>query len=228
MKGSDVRSWRSAMRLRTQAEAAELLDVSHRTYHRMEREGATVLESLSLSRALVEAMDGAIGHAPRADGREGACFWVELPVSAMPLAADLIPGDPAVPAPAHRRPATILLIEDNLANAQLIEAVIVRHLPDARLLNAMQARIGLELALQHRPDLVLLDLHLPDRGGDWVLDELQRAVPDLAVILLTADVLAAQADWFARGAQAVLTKPIDVPALAAELEQVLAEGVSPP
>jgi len=181
---------------------------------------------LSLSRALVEAMDGTIGHAPRADGREGACFWVELPVSAMSLAADLVPRDPAVPAPAHPRPATILLIEDNLANAQLIEAVIVRHLPDARLLNAMQARIGLDLALQHRPDLVLLDLHLPDRDGDWVLDELQRAVPELPVILLTADALAAQADWVARGARAVLTKPIDVPALAAELEQVLAEGVT--
>jgi len=181
---------------------------------------------LSLSRALVEAMEGTIGHAPRGDGREGACFWVELPVSALPLAATPGAHDPALPAPAHPRAATILLIEDNLANAQLIEAVIVRHLPDARLLNAMQARIGLDLALQHRPDLVLLDLHLPDRDGDWVLDQLQRALPDLPVILLTADALAAQADWATCGARAVLTKPIDVPALAAELERALDEGVA--
>ena len=109
----------------------------------------------------------------------------------------------------------------------MIEAVIARHLPAARLLNAMQARIGLDLALQHRPDLVLLDLHLPDHDGDWVLNDLQRTMPALPVILLTADALAAQADWAACGARAVLTKPIDVPALAAELERALDEGVSP-
>ncbi len=182
---------------------------------------------LSLSRALVEAMEGTIGYAPRADGREGACFWVELPVSTRQQAAGLGTYQPALPEPAHPRAATILLIEDNLANAQLIEAVIARHLPAARLLNAMQARIGLDLALQHRPDLVLLDLHLPDHDGDWVLNELQRTMPALPVILLTADALAAQADWAACGARAVLTKPIDVPALAAELERALDEGVSP-
>ncbi len=181
---------------------------------------------LSLSRALVEAMEGAIGYAPRSDGREGACFWVELPVSAQQQVAGPGTHAPALPEPAHPRPATILLIEDNLANAQLIEAVIARHLPDARLLNAMQARIGLDLALQHRPDLVLLDLHLPDRDGDWVLNELQRTMPALPVILLTADALAAQADWAACGARAVLTKPIDVPALATELERALDEGVA--
>jgi PAS domain S-box-containing protein len=180
---------------------------------------------LSLSRALVEAMEGTIGHAPRGDGREGACFWVELPISTLPLAIGPGSYNPTPPVPAHPRPATILLIEDNLANAQLIEAIIARHLPDARLLNAMQARIGLDLALQHRPDLVLLDLHLPDCDGNWVLNELQRTMPALPVILLTADALAAQADWVARGARAVLTKPIDVPALAAELERALVEGV---
>lgn len=181
---------------------------------------------LSLSRALVEAMDGSIGYDPRSDGREGASFWVELPISVLPLATDVISRGPVLSVPTHPRPATILLIEDNLANAQLIEAVIVRHLPDARLLNAMQARIGLELALQHRPDLVLLDLHLPDRDGDWVLDELQRIMPRLPVILLTADALAAQGDWVSRGARAVLTKPIDLSALAGEMEQALAEVVT--
>jgi len=181
---------------------------------------------LSLSRALVEAMDGAIGYAPRDDGREGACFWVELPLSAQPMADAIWRKDPVVPTSRQPRAATILLIEDNLANAQLIEAVIARHFADVRLLNAMQAGIGLDLTLLHRPDLVLLDLHLPDRDGDWVLDELRSAMPGLPVILLTADALAAQQDWAERGAHAVLTKPIDVPKLVAELERALAESVA--
>jgi CheY-like chemotaxis protein len=87
----------------------------------------------------------------------------------------------------------------------------------------MQASLGLDLALRHRPDLVLLDLHLPDKDGDWVLDQLAVAYPDLPVILLTADALAAQADWKSRGAAAVLTKPIDVAALLEAFDAALLE-----
>ena len=117
----------------------------------------------------------------------------------------------------------ILVVEDNLANAQLIEAVAARHRPEARIVHAMQARLGLDLALRHHPDLVLLDLHLPDKDGDWVLRELGTSFPDLPVILLTADALSAQSDWASRGAAAVLTKPIDVPALLEAVEQALME-----
>lgn len=178
---------------------------------------------LSLSRALIEAMDGSIGHAPRAEGGEGACFWFELPI-AVGVCAPLDEGEPVLPAsPPSLRPITILLIEDNLANAQLIEAVVAHHLPQARLVSAMQARLGLDLARRHGPDLVLLDLHLPDRDGAWVLAELQAALPELPVILLTADAIAAQGDWEARGATAVLSKPIDVPALLAAMDRALME-----
>lgn len=178
---------------------------------------------LSLSRALIEAMGGSIGYTPRADGREGACFWFALPLTAPVALPDLLPARTAPPSRPAARPLTMLVVEDNLANAQLIEAVAARHWPEARILHAMQARLGLDLARRHRPDLVLLDLHLPDRDGDWVLRELGAQFPDLPVILLTADALAAQSDWAARGAAAVLTKPIDVPALLEAVEQALME-----
>lgn len=181
---------------------------------------------LSLSRALVEAMDGTIGFAPRADGKAGACFWFELPLATKPSPAELPLAKAAVPRPTEPRTLTILIVEDNLANAQLIEAVAARHWPHAQLLNAMQASLGLDLALRHRPDLVLLDLHLPDKDGDWVLDQLTLAYPDLPVILLTADALAAQADWQARGAACVLTKPIDVAALLKAVDTALLEPTS--
>jgi CheY-like chemotaxis protein len=108
----------------------------------------------------------------------------------------------------------------------LIEAVAARHWPKAHLLNAMQASLGLDLALRHRPDLVLLDLHLPDKDGDWVLEQLSAACPEMPVILLTADALAAQADWQARGAAGVLTKPIDVAALLKTVDTALMEHTS--
>ena len=181
---------------------------------------------LSLSRALIEAMDGEIGYRPRADRHGGACFWFELPLARTPALPGPAPHSAAPTALAGPQEVTILLVEDNLANAQLIEAVVARHLPQARLVSAMQARIGLDLALRHWPDLVLLDLHLPDKDGDWVLAELQASLPNIPVILLTADAIAAQGEWVARGASAVLTKPIDVPALMAAMNKMLLERTS--
>lgn len=180
---------------------------------------------LSLSRALIEAMDGEIGYVPRADGQDGACFWFELPrTQTVSLPGPVMP-TATLTAHAEPHPVTILLVEDNLANAQLIEAVVARHLPEARLVSAMQAQLGLDLARRHRPDLILLDLHLPDKEGDWVLRELQINLPNLPVILLTADAIAAQGDWQARGALSVLTKPIDVSALLVAMEHALSERV---
>lgn len=181
---------------------------------------------LSLSRALIEAMEGEIGYMPRAGSGGGTCFWFELPLAQAAALPDPVTCSPAPVTLAEQRPVTILLVEDNLANAQLIEAVVARHLPQARLVSAMQARIGLDLARRHRPDLVLLDLHLPDKDGDWVLAELQTDLPDIPVILLTADALAAQREWSVRGASAVLTKPIDVPALLIEMDRALRERTS--
>lgn len=178
---------------------------------------------LSLSRALVEAMGGAIGYTPRADGLEGACFWFELPLAAQTRTPEQVPAKAARAWPAASHRLTILLIEDNLANAQLIEAVAARHWPQAHVVNAMQASLGLDLALRHQPDLVLLDLHLPDKDGDWVLQQLAMSCPDLPVILLTADAMAAQADWVLRGAAAVLTKPIDIAALLEAVDAALRE-----
>lgn len=204
------------------AQASELFQPFTRLAAGAARSEGTGL-GLSLSRALIEAMDGSLGHAPRADGAEGACFWFDLPLAPEAPVPHVINEAESAAALSAPRPVTILLIEDNLANAQLIEAVVARHLPEARLVSAMQARLGLDLACRHQPDLVLLDLHLPDRDGDWVLAELQAVLPRLPVILLTADAIAAQGDWQACGATAVLTKPIDVPALLAAMDRALLE-----
>ena len=82
----------------------------------------------------------------------------------------------------------VLLIEDNLANLTLIENVLTRR-SDVRLLAAMHGSLGLDLAREHHPDLVLLDLHLPDQSGAEVLRRLQSD-PDTAgipVVVVSAD-----------------------------------------
>jgi CheY-like chemotaxis protein len=58
----------------------------------------------------------------------------------------------------------VLYIEDNLSNLRLVERVLGRRL-GVRLISAMRPQLGLDLAADHHPDLVLLDLHLPDMPG---------------------------------------------------------------
>ncbi len=110
--------------------------------------------------------------------------------------------------PSHTalHPLTILVIEDNLANAQLIEAVAARHWPEARIVNAMQAGLGLDLAL--------LDLMMPSINGYALLDSLGRLTAEgdlVPIMVLTADTsMEAKRRALALGARDIVTKPFDV------------------
>ena len=106
----------------------------------------------------------------------------------------------------------MLHIDDNPSNLRLVERILAQR-PGVKLIAANQGARGLELARQHSPDLILLDLHLPDLPGDEILRQL-RADPHTAqipVVVISADATAAQiAHLRAAGASDYLTKPINV------------------
>ena len=80
-------------------------------------------------------------------------------------------------------------------------------------MTAMQGKVGLDLARKHLPDLIFLDLHLPDLPGWEVLQHLQanEATRQIPVVVISADATARQiARLMAAGAYAYLTKPVDV------------------
>ena len=82
-----------------------------------------------------------------------------------------------------------------------------------RLISAMQGRLGVELAMQHHPDLVLLDLHLPDIHGYEVLQRLRAndATRGIPVIVTSADATPGQVErLLSAGADDYLTKPLDI------------------
>jgi CheY-like chemotaxis protein len=155
---------------------------------------------------------------------EGSSFWMELPTT-NPPGSTL--GDRPQPqhdcAPTTGAQTTVLYIEDNLLNVKLVERTLARR-PEVTLLVAMNGRSGFELAVEQQPDLILLDLHLPDISGDEVL-QLVRADPLIAttpVVMLSADAMADRpARLLAQGADAFLTKPFDIARLLS-----LVDGVS--
>jgi CheY-like chemotaxis protein len=116
----------------------------------------------------------------------------------------------------------VLYIEDNLSNLQLVERVLSRR-PGVRLISAMRPQLGLDLAAEHDPDLILLDLHLPDMPGQEVLRRL-RAEPrtaEVPVVILSADARPTLVEQLlAQGARAFLTKPLDARELLELLDAV--------
>lgn len=113
----------------------------------------------------------------------------------------------------------LLYIEDNGPNVKVLEHVMKLR-PEWRLLHAGLGGLGVDLAGAYLPDLILLDLHLPDRSGADVLRQLKSAsaTSGLPVVILTADATPGQARHLVDiGAAGYLTKPIDV----AELLELL-------
>jgi CheY-like chemotaxis protein len=171
---------------------------------------------LALSRGIVTALDGELNVESRVG--EGSTFWVSLPrtesAPVLPvLPKPLQPPQPAEPpTPAEPAPGEtykLLYIEDQDLNLRLVERILNAQ-PQYRLITAMQGGLGLDLAREHQPDLILLDLNLPDMTGDEVLRRL-KADPDMKaipVIMVSADAMGDRIEQLIKlGAAGYLTKP---------------------
>ena len=199
--------------------AAEILPRLFTPFDRLGAENTGVEGSgigLALSKRLVEGQGGVLG-VESIEG-EGTTFWIDLPIAAAPAPDCALLGfDDAEPplalaAEELLAPQTILHIEDNEQNRRLMEMLVLQR-PRLRLITATRGDEGLELARTHRPDLILLDVHMPDISGEQVLailraDSLTRQTP---VVVVSADATAVrQANLRALGADDYLTKPFNV------------------
>jgi PAS domain S-box-containing protein len=187
---------------------------------------------LTLSRSLMEAMGGTI-DVERSQPGEGTTFFVELPLADNGVVVRPEPLAPRDGEPLQAMtvgPGTVLYIEDNLSNLDLVRGLLSR-VGSVRLIPAVQGGLGIELAARHRPDLILLDLHLPDLSGDEVLKRLREdeRTGSIPVIVLSADATRDQIERLKRqGAAEYVTKPIDVPAFLGAVRGVLGPGPSRP
>src|SRR5439155_1807714 len=179
---------------------------------------------LALSKRLAETMGGAL-EAQSTLG-SGSVFALRLPTAEAPDElfdhADLaVPDGPDQEGEAR----TLLYIEDNESNLRLIERVVTARRGYV-LLSAMQGSLGLELARQHRPDLILLDGNLPDISGPEAPrpPRADARTADIPVVVVSADATQDRVrHLLASGAAAYLTKPIDVVRLMGVIEETMRE-----
>jgi CheY-like chemotaxis protein len=116
-----------------------------------------------------------------------------------------------------------LYIEDNVGNVRLMERLLA-HRPNVRLITTLEGSLGVALALEHGPDLILLDVHMPDLSGYEVLELLRddARTASIPVVMLSADASHEQIQRFRdAGVRDYLTKPLDLQHFLGQLDDYL-------
>jgi CheY-like chemotaxis protein len=145
----------------------------------------------------------------------GSVFWIELSLTTAPLLAVREAENPALTRPQISDGAplrTLLYVEDNPANLELVEQLIARR-PDLRLLSASEGNLGIEFARVYQPDVILMDINLPGISGIEAMKILgaDPSTKHIPIIALSANAvprdieIALEAGFFK-----YLTKPIKV------------------
>lgn len=186
---------------------------------------------LAVTKNLVEVMGGTISVTSNPE--EGSCFTIEFPTasdgseSESTLSQSTTPPEGESVLEGDNKQSLVLYIEDNPSNMTLLRRVLA-YRPNTELLTATEGTTGLEIAKSRKPDLVLLDLHLPGIDGVEVLRKLSED-PDtknIPVVILSADASQGQAKRLIEmGAKDYITKPIEVQSFLKSVEEYLGSGV---
>ncbi len=168
---------------------------------------------LVVTKRLVEMMGGRIGAESSLD--TGSVFWIELGLMSAPQAAVVgdghaVPGQVCEPDGLPRH--TLLYVEDNPANLELVEQLIARR-GDLRLLTASDGNLGIEFARAYLPEVILMDINLPGVSGIDAMKVLHAdpATAHIPIIALSANAVPRDIE---RGMEAgffnYITKPIKI------------------
>jgi two-component system cell cycle response regulator DivK len=119
----------------------------------------------------------------------------------------------------------VLYIEDRPDNRGLVRRVLMAE--GIEVLEAATADDGISLAIQHLPDLILMDINMPGKDGLTATQELRAnpALEHIPIIALTANVMKGDRErTLEAGCDGYIPKPIDVDRFPAEVMNFIAKG----
>jgi len=202
-------------------------------FNRLGQEGGPVQGTgigLIVSKRLVELMGGRIGVESSID--VGSEFWIELPLATSPQPAgadeqlsatdqDQVAAQALVQCDVARR--DVLYVEDNPANMLLVEHIL-EHRPELNLLKARDGYIGIAMARAYQPQVILMDINLPDISGIEVLKILRdyKETARIPVLAISANAMPGDIEkGLAAGFFRYITKPIKINVFLNALDEAL-------
>jgi PAS domain S-box-containing protein len=177
---------------------------------------------LAVVKQLIDLMGGKVGV--KSKPGEGSTFWIELQQCENHL--DLIQKEASFNqhAEMHDQKGTVLYIEDNLPNIELVQEIIENKRKGINLVIHMQGNGVMDKVIETKPSLILLDLNLPDKHGKDILVELKanEKTKYIPVIVISADAMPNQiSNLKAIGARNYLTKPIEIKSFLEAIDEVI-------
>jgi len=184
-------------------------------------EGAGI--GLTLSRKLARLMNGSLEA--QSELGKGSCFSIILPegkrISSLknlePLGEEELTGSKI-----EENGFKVLYIEDNHSNMELVASILFRH--NLKLLQAPDARLGIELAKAHKPDLILMDIELPGMSGYEALKIIRKypLLDSVPVIALSANSMESDIKkGLSAGFTDYISKPIQIASFLKKVNQYL-------
>ena len=176
---------------------------------------------LVITQNIVELMGGRIGV--ESEPGVGSTFWFELPNGVPELSKTEKESSSANVEIELDESRSVLYIEDNPANLRLVTQLLGR-LPNLNMWTAHEPVLGLELAIENMPDLILLDINLPGLDGFEVLKLLKQRdeTRNIPVIAISANAMPRDIEkGLEAGFDDYITKPIDLNALLSSVDKKL-------
>jgi PAS domain S-box-containing protein len=205
------------------AQLAQLFQPFNRLGRETGKEEGTGI-GVVVTKRLVELMGGTIGVESHLGA--GSVFWVEFALASAPRLVFREPQPAALESakvPEGTPLRTLLYVEDNPANLELVEQLIARR-PDLRLLSAADANLGIEFARVYQPDVILMDINLPGISGLEAMKILRAdpATAHIPILALSANAVPRDIEKsLEAGFFNYLTKPIKVDRFMDALDQAL-------
>ena len=178
---------------------------------------------LTVAKSLITLMNGQIDF--QSIIGKGSTFWIDIPQSIVNLKvqAEKENEDIHDRETLHTLTGLLLYIEDNQTNIRLMQRII-DQVPNLNMIFANNAEDGIKVAIEKLPDIIILDINLPEKDGFEALKELKDSADTNHIPVIALSAVAAKENiekGLAAGFEYYLTKPMNITEVMSTIKSVL-------